>query len=162
MDKVIRNALTDYLNNPHTHKSLLEAVKDFPEDKINEKPAGAPYSFWEQLEHIRICQWDMLDFMINPGYKEMEWPKDYWPKPDEKAGKKEWDDSIKKFEQDYESLKKIIENSNNDLFSKIPHGSGQTIFREVLQIIDHNSYHIGQFVLMRKLATPNLPKVEER
>ncbi len=150
-DKALRQALVDYLNNPHTHKSLLDAVKDFPEEKINIKPAGAPYSFWEQLEHIRLCQWDMIDFMVDQNYKEMEWPKNYWPKPGEKADKRMWNESIAKFEEDYEQLKKIVQDNSFELFAKIPHGSGQTVFREILQIIDHNSYHIGQFVLMRKL-----------
>jgi len=146
---ILRDALINYLNNPHTHASLIEAVKNLPEKYYNEKPAGLAYSFWDQLEHIRISQWDMLDFMLNPNYKEMSWPKDYWPV--EKATKQKWDESLRKFEEDYENLKTIIQDSTTDFFKKIPHGSGQTIFREVLQIIDHNSYHIGQFVMMRKL-----------
>jgi hypothetical protein len=81
----------------------------------------------------------------------MEWPKDYWPKPDEKATKEMWGLSIEKFEKDFQNLKKLVQDSSNDLFSKIPHGQGQTIFREVMQIIDHNSYHIGQFIIMRRL-----------
>jgi uncharacterized damage-inducible protein DinB len=148
----LRAALMDYLNNPHTHGTLLDAVADFPEKLINEKPPGTPYSFWDQLEHIRIAQWDMLDFMVNSGYKEMEWPKDYWPKTGEKATKKMWDESVKSFQDDEKALKKLVNDPSSDFFSKIPHGSGQTIFREIMQIIDHNSYHIGQFILMRKLA----------
>src|SRR4030095_5235924 len=146
-----RQALLDYLNKPHTHASLMEAAKDFPEKFMNEKPAGLPYTFWGMLEHIRITQWDMVDFMRNPDYKEMDWPADYWPKENEKATKKMWDESVAKFEKDYENLIKIVEDNSNDLFTKIPHGTGQTIMREVLQIIDHNSYHIGQFIVMRRL-----------
>jgi len=149
LNKLLRSALVDYLNNPHTHASLIDAVKNLPEKHYNDKPAGLAYSFWDQLEHIRICQWDMLDFMTNSGYKEMSWPKDYWPS--DKATVQKWNESLRKFEEDHENLKKIVQDSSLDLFAKIPHGSGQTIFREVLQIIDHNSYHIGQFVMMRKL-----------
>ncbi|HEY3250211.1 MAG TPA: DinB family protein, partial [Ignavibacteria bacterium] len=88
----------------------------------------------------------------NPDYKEMDWPAEYWPKENEKATKKMWDESVAKFEIDYANLLKIVKNSSNDLFAKIPHGQGQTTFREVLQIIDHNSYHIGQFIIMRRLV----------
>ena len=151
-NKQIREVLINYLNDPHTHASLLDAAKELPEDYINNKPAGLEYSFWQMLEHIRICQWDMLDFMLNAGYKEMEWPKDYWPPSSQKATLKMWNDSLKRFEEDYESLKTIVNEKSHDLLSKIPHGSGQTIFRELLQIIDHNSYHIGQLVMMRKLV----------
>ena len=93
----------------------------------------------------------MLDFMVNPNYKEIQWPEDYWPKAGEKATKRMWDESVRKFEQDFESLKKIVMDADHNFFSKIPHGTGQTIFREIMQIIDHNSYHIGQFVMMIKL-----------
>lgn len=148
----IREAILDYINKPHTHSSLIEAAKGLPEKFINERPGGLPYTFWQMLEHIRISQWDMVDFMVNPGYKEMEWPKEYWPGDNEKATKKMWDESVAKFEKDYENLIKIVKDQKNDLFSKIPHGTGQTIFREVMQIIDHNSYHIGQFIVMRRLV----------
>jgi uncharacterized damage-inducible protein DinB len=149
LNKLLRSALVDYLNNPHTHASFSDAAENLPEKYYNEKPNGLSYSFWDQLEHIRICQWDMLDFMINPGYKEMAWPKDYWPS--DKANKNKWKESVQKFEDDYKHLKKIALDNSFDLFAKIPIGSGQTMFREILQIIDHNSYHIGQFVMMRKL-----------
>lgn len=147
--KILREALINYLDNPHTHASVLDALKDFPEKFINEKPAGLEYSFWDMFEHIRICQWDMLDFMTNPGYREMQWPKEYWPS--EKGSKKLWDESVKKFIEDEKKLRDIIQDESFDLMAKIPHGSGQTGFREALQIIDHNSYHTGQFVMMRKM-----------
>jgi uncharacterized damage-inducible protein DinB len=150
LNKLLRSALVDYLNNPHTHASFTEACKNLPEKYYNEKPKGTSFSFWELLEHIRISQWDMLDFMINPGYKEMAWPKEYWPT--DKATVPKWNESIQKFEEDYRHLIKIVQDDSFDLFAKVPIGSGQTIFREILQIIDHNSYHIGQFVMMRKLV----------
>ena len=151
MSKDLREHLLDYLNNPHTHGSLLDAARDFPQQFINVKPEGLPYSFWGMLEHIRISQFDMIDFMQNSNYKELKWPKDYWPDPSVKATKKMWDESISMFEKDLETLKKIIENPVVDLFAVIPHGSGQTMFREVMQIIDHNSYHIGQLIVMRRI-----------
>ncbi len=149
-DKLLRQELINYLKKPHTHMSLQDALKDFPMERINDNPQGVPYSFWEMLEHIRISQWDMIDFMQNENYKEIEWPKDYWPSNEIKATKEMWDKSIEKFNDDLKILEKIIENPENDLHAPIKHGSGQTILREVLQIIDHNGYHIGELIIMRR------------
>lgn len=151
-DQTLREALIGYLEHPHTHASFVDAAKNFPEKLMNEKPNGLPYSFWQMLEHIRISQIDMIDFMHNPNYKEMEWPRDYWPADSQKATAKMWNDSVKKYEKDYETLIKILQDPKFDLFAPIPHGQGQTILLEVLQIIDHNSYHLGQFIVMRRLA----------
>ena len=151
-DKSLREHLINYLEKLHTHMLLQDAVKDLPEELINQKPGGLPYSFWDMLEHIRISQIDMIDFIHDPNYKEMEWPKDYWPKPGGKATKKMWDESLKQCEKDLDILKKIINDPKIDLFAPIAHGSGQTIFREVLQIVDHAGYHIGQIIVMRRLA----------
>ncbi len=151
-DEAVRKELLNYIEKPHTHGTFIQLLKDFPEKLINEKPAGLPYSFWQMLEHIRISQYDMLDFLRNPNYKEMQWPKDYWPGNDQKATMKMWNDCIKKYEDDIEAFKKIIEDPKTDLFALIPHGTGQTIFKEVIQIIDHASYHLGEFLVMRRLA----------
>jgi len=149
-DKQFRHELIGYLQKPHTHASLTDTLKGFPENLMNERPDGVPYSFWELLEHIRISQFDMLDFIRNSNYKEMDWPKDYWPGNGIKATKKMWDESIEQFEKDLNSLEDIINNPEFDLLVPIKHGTGQTILREVLQIIDHNSYHVGQLVTMRR------------
>jgi uncharacterized damage-inducible protein DinB len=151
-DDSLRKELLNYLEKPHTHGTFANIVKDFPEKLINEKPAGLPYSFWQMLEHICISQFDMVNFIRNPNYKEMEWPKDYWPDDKEKATIKMWKECSKKYEEDIEALKKIIEDPKTDLFAPIPHGKGQTIFKEALQIIDHASYHLGEFLVMRRLA----------
>ncbi len=154
MDKnnLLRKELISYLERPHTHALLNDAIKNFPEKLINKKPPNIPYSFWQMLEHIRISQWDMIDFIQNPNYKELQWPKEYWPDENEKATKKMWDDCVKKFENDIITLRKIIENPETDLFAPIPHGTGQTIFREALQVIDHASYHMGQLIVMRRMV----------
>lgn len=151
-EKLLREQLINYLEKPHTHMLLSDAVKDLPEELINQKPGGLPYSFWDMLEHIRISQFDMIDFIQNPNYKEMSWPKEYWPKKGSKATKKMWDEATRQYDKDLETLKEIIKNPKSDLFAPIEHGNGQTIFREVLQIIDHAGYHIGQFIVMRRLA----------
>ena len=146
----LRRELLGFIERPNTHQSLPEVLADFPEKLINEKPSGVPYTFWRLLEHIRITQYDMIDFMTNPNYKEMEWPKDYWPAEGEKATVKMWNEAIANFQKDMEKMKKIIGDPSVDLLAPIAHGEGQTIFREVFQVIDHNGYHIGQLAVMMR------------
>ncbi len=149
-DQQLRKQLLDYLQGQHAHALLEDATKGFPIKLINEKPVNVPYSFWALLEHIRITQNDIVDFVQNPKYKYKDWPKDYWPTPNKLANKKTWDKSIKSFQKDFQTLIKIIKNPKTNLLAKIPHGEGQTIFREAMLVIDHNAYHIGEFVLMRR------------
>lgn len=145
----LRKALAYYLEHPHTHASLEDAVRDFPPGFINKKPKGVPYSFWELLEHIRLTQRDIIDFLERADYKEPEWPKDYWPEPGAKATKKMWDKTIGEFKKDFRALKRMVKNPKKDLLRLTP-VRGSQIFRGVAQIIDHNSYHLGEFVLMRR------------
>ena len=149
-DKLLRQELSSYLQKQRTHMSLNDALKNLPEKLINENPPGVPYSFWGILEHIRISQFDMIDFIQNENYKAAEWPKDYWPPKDEKATKAMWDKSLAKCNSDLKIVEDIINNPENDLHAPIKHGSGQTILREILQIIDHNSFHIGEIIIMRR------------
>lgn len=128
-----------------------EAVSDFPEDKINTIFTNGDYSFWHLLEHIRRTQNDILEFIQNPKYEEKEWPKDYWPEKSRKATKKDWEKTIEFFHRDREELAKIINDKKTDLFKKIPWGDGQNIVREIQTVSDHNSYHIGEFAIMRQV-----------
>ncbi|RPI17077.1 MAG: DinB family protein [Ignavibacteriae bacterium] len=148
----LQNQLIDYLENQYTHRSLADAAKDLPDELINVKPENVPYTFYQMLEHIRITQIDMIDFINNPNYRELEWPKDFWPDEKVKATKDMWNESVEKYQMDLNTLKDIIKGADDNIFERIPHGTGQTIFREVLQVIDHNSYHIGELILMRKLC----------
>jgi len=150
-ENVIREQLIDLLKSGHAHMALSEAVKDFPEDKMNTLFPHGTYSSWGLLEHIRITQWDILEFILNSQYKEISWPDDYWPPHSKKATKKEWDSSIALFEKDNLALQKLIKNPKTDLYAKIPHGTGQTIFREILVVADHNSYHLGEVAIMRQV-----------
>jgi uncharacterized damage-inducible protein DinB len=148
-DQKLRNELAKYLSHGHTHSPLPEVVKNFPAELLNKRVKNLPYTAWELLEHIRISQLDMLDFIRNPKYKELQWPKGYWP---EKAGtKQDWNKSFKKYGKDLETVVKIIRNPKKDLFAPIPWGKGQTTMQEVLQIIDHASNHTGQLVMLRRL-----------
>ena len=130
-----------------------EAVADFPESKMNTKFTNGDYTFWHLLEHIRRTQKDILDFIINPDYKEREWPKDYWPGKNEKAAKRDWDETTSAFLKDRKKLEKLVKNPKTDLYKKIPHGTGQTIFREIIVITDHNAYHLGEFAIMRQVLS---------
>ncbi len=147
----IRNELIDLLAKGNAHMTLSDAVKNFPKEQMNTLFPNGTYSAWGLLEHIRITQWDILDFIINPKYTEMSWPKDYWPPNDKKATQKEWDKSIAQFEKDSMTLQKLAKNPKTDLYAKIPHEDGQTILRELLVVADHNAYHIGEFAIMRQV-----------
>lgn len=146
----LKKHLIDFIERPNTHASFADAVANFPADLINKKIAGIPHTGWQLLEHIRRTQNDMVDFAHNPEYKEKHWPKDYWPDPNEQADEKMWKQSIAGFEKDFETMKTVIKDPKTDLFAKISWGQGQTVLREVLQVIDHNGYHIGELILLRR------------
>ena len=148
-DKALHEHLLELLDGKSAHIDLESALKDLPSDKINDKPGGSPHSAWQLLEHIRIAQRDILDFCRNPNYKEMKWPDDYWPKDD--GTKETWDRSVKLVLDDLQAMREIVSNESTDLFAKIPHGSGQTILREAMLVADHNAYHVGQIVFIKKM-----------
>lgn len=150
-DKVLREQVIRSLNGD-AHMSFAEAVKDFPAKHYNTFPPHVDYTFWHVLEHIRITQWDILDYATNPKYQELfEWPKDYWPTKNAKATKKEWDKTIAGIEKDLKAMKKLVENLETDLHTKIPWGKAP-IVREVLLVIDHNAYHLGEFAILRQVV----------
>lgn len=149
-DSVIRDTLITFLKGGNAYMPFSEVISKFPEEKMNTFfPKGA-YTPWHLIEHIRITQWDILDFIKNPKYQEISWPDDYWPSKDKKATKKEWNQTIKEYQKDNLELQKIVIDSKIDLYSKIPHGTGQTIFREIFLVCDHNAYHLGEFAIMRQ------------
>src|ERR1700722_11462722 len=115
-ESLIREELIILLKGGKAHMSLSDDVKDFPEEKINTLFPNGTYSAWDLLEHIRITQWDILDFITNPNYKEISWPNDYWPKKDQKATKKDWAKTIAQFEKDNLALQKVVKNSKTDLY----------------------------------------------
>jgi hypothetical protein len=113
-------------------------------------PKGAEHSPWQVLEHLRIAQWDILEFSRNAKYESPKWPEGYWPKK-APADEKAWDKSVRAFKKNRKELCALVEDEKTDLFAKIPHGDGQTILREALLAADHNAYHIGELVLVRRL-----------
>jgi DinB superfamily len=149
-DTALRNLLVSFLEG-EAHLSLADALKGFPVKDINVKPRNVPYTFWHLLEHIRIAQWDIVDFVKNPDYKELRFPQDYWPAPKAKATRKDWLNTIARIEADTREMIAIVKDPATDLHAKIPHGDGQTILREAILIVDHNSYHIGEFAILRQV-----------
>jgi uncharacterized damage-inducible protein DinB len=113
-------------------------------------PEGLPYSPWQLLEHLRLAQHDILDFCLNPSYEEMNWPDDYWPASPSPPSAAAWDDSVAAYRRDLEAMQRLAGDPKIDLFATIPHGSGQTYLREILLVVDHAAYHIGQIVLVRR------------
>jgi len=110
-----------------------------------------PHSLWELLEHLRIAQWDILEFSRNAKHLSPDWPAGYWPGSAEPPSSKAWEKSLKLFARDLALMKKLVANRKTDLFARIPHGTGQTILREALLVADHNAYHLGQAVYVRRL-----------
>jgi hypothetical protein len=147
----LRKHLENVLRMKGAHLSFEEAVADFPAALRGKKLSGAPHTAWQLLEHMRLAQEDILDFARNPKYKEKKFPDDYWPAagapPDEDA----WDKSVKQFQKDLKEMLALIADTKHDLLAKIPHGQGQTLLREALLVADHNAYHLGQFVFLRKM-----------
>ena len=147
----LREQVSRLLDWNEAHASFDAAVHDFPESLRGVQPSGVPYSPWQLLEHLRITQRDILDFCINPDYVERNWPDDYWPRTTEPASRTAWDESIEQFIRDRAALQRLSPNPRIDLDSEIPHGQGQTYFRELLLAADHAAYHIGELVLVRRL-----------
>lgn len=134
-----------------SHLNFYNVLKDVPPEMRGKIPDGLPYSVWQLMEHLRLSQKDILDFCVNANYKEQNWPEYYWPKSPEPPDDKAWEESIAGFRRDLEEMKKLAIDEKLDLFAKIPHGTGQTYLRELLLTADHNAYHIGQIVTVRRL-----------
>lgn len=147
----LRKHLGDLLSMQGAHITFDEAVENFPVAARGVKPAGAPHSAWELLEHMRLAQADILDFSRNPEYRERQFPDDYWPASVNPPSEAAWDASVSSFQADLAAMQKLIANSSHDLFASIPHGTGQTLLREALLVADHNAYHLGQLVFLKKM-----------
>lgn len=143
--------LNAFLRGGEAFMSFAEAVKDFPVEHSNMFPTNVDYTFWHVLEHIRLTQRDIVDFIIDPEYKEPHWPDDYWPKKDAKATKKDWEKTVGSIEKDTQEMIGIVKDEMYDLYAKIPKGTGQTILREAMLVANHNAYHIGEFAILRQV-----------
>ena len=150
-DPALRAHVLELLKGGHAHATLDAAVKNFPPKLRGKKPKGAEHTAWQLLEHIRIALWDILKFSRDAKHVSPKWPDGYWPKTAAPPSAAAWNASIRKIRGDHKALEKLIASKKIDLFAPIPHGTGQTVLREALLVADHNAYHIGQLVLLRRL-----------
>lgn len=141
--------LKKLLNGGGAHVGFGDAIADLPFEILGVKPDHLPYSIWQLVEHIRIAQWDMLEFSKDGRHKSPKWPDNYWPKELAPKDQSTWEDSLKQIETDRIEFIALVE--SKDLYKPIAHGSGQNILREALQIADHNAYHIAEIVVLRRL-----------
>jgi len=146
----LREHLRKLLDWEDAHVDFDAAVAGITPDHRGSAPAGIPFSPWQLLEHLRITQQDILDFCVNAAYRERAWPKEYWPASASPPSETAWDESIEQYRRDRDALKRLAADPALDLFARIPHGAGQTYLREILLVADHNSYHVGQLVLVRR------------
>ena len=151
VDAALREHVLNLLKEGHAHATFEQAVKGLPVELQGKVPKGAEHSPWQLLEHLRIAQWDILEFSRDEKHESPKWPEGYWPKEKAPADDKAWDKSVRAFKKDLKEMCALVEDPKTDLFAKIPHGDGQTILREALLTADHNAYHVGQLVLVRRL-----------
>ena len=150
-DKALRQHVLSLLKGGNAHADFDTAFKDLPAKLRGTRPKGAEHSPWEVLEHLRIAQWDILEFSRNPKHKSPDFPEGYWPRTAAPADEKTWDESLQSFRADLDAMCNLVADESTDLYAKIPHGDGQTILREALLVADHNAYHLGEAVLLRRV-----------
>ncbi|MTI31166.1 DinB family protein [Xanthovirga aplysinae] len=148
-DTLIRKEILSFLTEQNAHLRYEEVLDNYPEHLINKKLENVDYTPWQLLEHIRLCQKDILDFVVNPNYTQSSWPEGYWSKKGT-ASIEDWNNSYQLFLEDLSVITKLITNKELNLFEPMPAGKKYSLFREVLLIIDHNSYHLGQLALFKK------------
>jgi hypothetical protein len=150
-DAALRQQLVELMKGGSAHTEFKKALGDFPAEMRGKRPKGSPHSPWELLEHMRIAQLDILEFSRNSKHESPKWPEGYWPESPEPPDPKAWDRSVNGFCQELREMCALVEDDGTDLYKQIPHGDGQTILREALLVADHNAYHLGQFVLLRRM-----------
>jgi DinB superfamily len=149
--KQLREHVVYLLNGGGAHARFDDAVKDFPENLRGVKPDGLPHTAWMLLEHLRLAQWDILEFSRNSKHSSPKWPEDYWPEAEAPPSTAAWNKSVQQFRKDLKAIQHLVANPKTDLYARIPWGDGQTILREALLVADHNAYHLGQLVDVRRL-----------
>lgn len=149
-DKGLREDLLHLLGGRGAHVEFKRAVADLDANLRGAKPQGAPYTPWQQVEHMHISQWDILEYVRNPKHVSPKWPEGYWP-PEAPPNAEAWDRSIKAFQADLRALERLVGDPRTDLLARVPHDKkGPTILHEVLLVADHNAYHLGQLIVLRR------------
>src|SRR5262249_40489748 len=147
----LRKHVLELLKGRDAHADFDSAVAGFPPARAGEKPEAAPYTAWQLLEHMRIAQWDILEFSRTARHVSPPWPEGYWPKEETPPARTAWSKSVRAFRADLKAMQELVADPASDLFAPFPHGEGQTLLREALLVADHNSYHLGQFIFLRRL-----------
>ena len=151
LETALRDQIVRLLDGGMAHATFDEVIADFPLDRINDYPPAVPYTPWHLLEHLRITQRDILDFMVDPDYRELAWPREYWPEPEAATDAEGWARTIAQFRADFAAVRAIATDPQTDLTARIPRGDGQIILRELLLVADHNAYHLGEFAILRQV-----------
>src|ERR1700735_2113832 len=149
-DSIIKE-LEAGLQGGNAHASFDDAVKDVHHDLLGNIPAGLAYSIWQLVEHIRITQWDILEFSRNPHHTSPHWPDDYWPQQKAPAKSGDWKKSLDQIAADRKTFIALLHKAGEEIYTPFPHGDGQSLFREALLIVDHTSYHTGEIIVLRRL-----------
>jgi hypothetical protein len=147
----LRKELDRLLSGQGAHADFETAAADFPATLRGVRPEGSSHSGWELLEHLRIAQRDMLEFSRDPKHESPKWPEEYWPKDPQPPAADAWEKSLKAVRHDLAAMRKLVLDEHSDLFTPLPHGDGQTLLREALQLADHNAYHVGELVFLRRV-----------
>jgi hypothetical protein len=150
-DKSLREHVLSLLKGGNAHTNFEAAVKGMPADLQGKRPEGSAHSSWEILEHMRIAQWDILEFTRNPKHVSPKFPAGYWPNAPEPPSKDAWKHAGDAFRSDLAAMSALVADDATDLFAPLPHGDGQTVLREALLVADHNAYHLGELVLLRRV-----------
>jgi len=150
-DKALREHVVYLLDGGGAHVKFDEVVTGIPPKLLGQKPASLPHSLWMLLEHLRIAQWDILEFSRNAKHVSPKWPEGYWPKTEAPSTAAVWNAGVKKFRLDLKAMQDLVKDPKTDLLARIPWGDGQTILREALLVADHNAYHLGQMLDARRL-----------
>jgi hypothetical protein len=149
--------LIDLLNKGNAHVSLDESLKDIPFEILDKKPHNLPYSLWQIADHIRIAQSDILEFSRDANYQSPKWPEGYWPQKTKPSSEQEWEKCLQQIKKDRKDFISLLKDSSDKLFTVFEYGNGQTLLREALVLADHNSYHTGEIIILRRLLH-NWPK----
>ncbi len=150
-EQYLRKHLVELLAGGSAHAKFEDVIKGLPPKLHGVKPPNFPHSPWMLLEHLRLAQWDILEFSRNAEHASPKWPEGYWPKTEAPPSTSAWNKSIQQFRRDLKAMSTLVANPKTDLFAKIPWGDGQTILREALLVADHNAYHLAQLVDVRRM-----------
>ena len=146
-----KRRMASLLQGEGAHLQIADAVHGFPEALMNTAPDHVPYTFWHQLEHIRICQWDIFHYILEPNHVSPEWPGGYWPAWSVSADRAAWDGTLKDYHSDLGEFIQLLERDGIDLFEPVVHNAGRSILGSALIVADHTSYHLGEFVMGRQM-----------